>query len=408
MRCLLLLLALAAAQGRTIGSIYVEGNSRLSAAAVIGASGLKPGAEVAPADLDAVCTRLVDSGFFVSANYRYVPVRGQEKPAIDVTLVVVEVTDLRPSRVQIPGVEEETVWVWLDRNEPLVKKRLPTTDAAEATYIRAIERFMAERLGRKEKVVTRLVADFRTGAQYTMFRPETLPKVAAVRFEGVRSVSATDLEKALGKVAIGSEFTELEFRDWVNANLVPLYENVGCLRVAFPRVSVEPNASSGLTVTTTVQEGAIYRLDALDVAGDDLPSGLAKLTDLKAGDVVNWQTVIESSRKMESALRRNGYLDASSQMGRTLDDQKNLARVTVALRKGKQFKMGELRLTGLDPKTEARNRARWPLRPGVPLDVEAVLSFRIEIPSANGKPKIDFNLVRHTDSDLVDVVYAFH
>lgn len=408
MRFVCLFLALAAAQGRTVGSIHVEGNSRLPAAGVVGAAGLKTGGEASQADLEAACARLVDTGLFVSANYRYVPARDRDKPAIDVTLVVVESTDLRPARVQIPGVEEESVWDWMPQHEPLVTRGLPANEAAEATYIRAIERFMAQRLGRQEKVIVKLAVDLRTGAQYSMFRPEVLPKVAALRFEGVQALPVAELEKALGKVALGSEFTEQDFREWVAYNLPPLYDTVGHLRVTFPRVSVEPNASGGLTVTTTVEEGAVYRLDAFEVAGESLPPGLEKLIDLKPGDVVNWQTVVTGERAIASVLRRSGYLDAASHLGRTLDDQKHLARITVTLRKGKRFRMGELRLTGLDPQSEARNRARWPLPPGAPLNLDAVHAFRWEFSSGSRIRKIESRLERHADSDLVDLVYSFH
>ena len=130
--------------------------------------------------------------------------------------------------------------------------------------------------------------------------------------------------------------------------------------------------------------------------------------DLKPGDVVNWQTVVTGERAIESALHNSGYLDAASRLGRTLDDQNRLARVTLTLSKGKQFRMGELRLTGLDAQSEARNRARWPMRAGAPLDLGAAHAFRWELSPGNGVHKIEFRLERHSDSDLVDLVYSFH
>jgi outer membrane protein insertion porin family len=403
MRVLMLFLTVIAAQAGTIGSVRLEGNSRYPAAALIAVSGLKPGASATPADLEAAAQRLMDTGLFASTNYRYVPARLQDKPVIDVTLVVAEISDLRPCRIQIPGTDEQTVWTWLVENEPLVQKSIPTNDAAESFYVRAIERFMAERLGRKEKVIAKLA---NWGAGY-VFRPETLPKVAALRFEGNQSIAAADLVKALGPVAIGSEYTELEFRDWVERNLRPLYENVGRLRVGFPRVTVAPDASGGLIVTTTVEEGALFHIEALDIAAEDLPPAVLKLMGPKPGDVVNILAIRTAAQNMELALPHYGYQHPTSKIDRTLDDQKNLARITVTLRKGRQSKMGNLLIVGLDSQSEARNRARWPIAPGAPLDMDAVNSFRFEIVHGAGARRVELRLQPRTDSDLVDVVYTF-
>ncbi len=403
MRVWLFFLAALAAQCGTIGSIHVEGASRYPDAAVIGASGLKPGISVLPADLQAAAQRLMDTGLFSSTNYRYVPARSQDKPVIDVTLVVFEITDLRPCRIQIPGADEESVWTWLRENEPLLQKGIPTNDAAEAFYVRAIERFMAERLGHREKVIAKLA---NWGRGY-IFRPETLPKVTSLRFEGNQSIPAADLVKALAPVAIGSEYTELEFRDWVERNLRPLYDNVGRLRVGFPRLSLAPDAAGGLTVTTTVEEGAVYHLEALNIVGEDLPPAVLKLMEPKPGDVVNILAITAGVQKMELALPHYGYQHPTSKIDRTLDDQKDLARITVTLRKGRQSKMGDLRIVGLDAQSEAHNRARWPVAPGAPLDMDAVHSFRFEILHAATALKVQLRLQPRTDSDLVDVVYTF-
>ena len=402
MRVLMCFLVALAAQCGTIGSIRVEGNSRLTAAAIVAASELNPGTSASPEDLQTASQRLMDTGLFSSTNYRYVPARAQEKPVIDVTLVVVEISDLRPCRIQIPGTEEESVWVWLAQNEPLVQRRIPANDAAESFYLRAIERFMAERLGRRDKMIAKLAA-----SMVYLFRPEVLPKVAGLRFDGNQSIAAADLTKALGQVATGSEYTELDFREWFERNLRPLYENIGRLRVKFARLRVEPDASGGLTVTTTIEEGAAYRIEILEIADEDLPPAVVRLMEPRPGDVVNAQAIVTCAWKMESALPHFGYLHPSSKIDRTLDDKKNLARITVTLHKGKLSRMGELRIAGLDAQAEAHNRARWPIPPGAPLDMDAVRSFRFEIPRSATALKIQFRLQPRTDSDLVDLVYTF-
>jgi outer membrane protein assembly factor BamA len=400
MRALIFFLTALVAQCGTIGAIRVEGNSRFPAAAVIAASGLKPGVSASPQDLAAASQRLMDTGLFSLTNYRYVPARIGDKPVIDVTLVVVEVSELRACRIQIPGTEEESVWAWLARNEPLVQQRVPANDAAESFYLRAIERFMAERLGRKEKAIAKL-----TESLVYLFRPEILPKVGALRFEGNPSIPAADLAKALGRVANGSEYTELEFREWVEYNVRPLYENIGRLRVSFPRVTAEPDASGGVTVTTVVEEGAVFHLESIEVAGEDLPPSPAKLIELKPGDMVDALAIRLGASKIERSLQHYGYLNASSKIDRTLDDQKKLARVMVTVSKGRLSRMGQLHISGLDAQWEARNRARWPVPPGAPLDMDAIRAYRIEIPRPAGV-KVNLKLQPQAGSDVVDVAYT--
>ena len=386
MRAFLLLVAAFAAQCGTIGSIHVQGNSRFPAAAVVGVSGLKPGISVSPQDLQAAAQRLMDTGLFSSTNYRYVPARSQGKPVIDVTLVVGEITDLRPCRIQIPGTEEESVWAWLAQSEPLVGKRMPANDAAESFYLRAIERFMAERLGRKERMIAKLAS---WGAVY-LFRPEILPKVAALRFEGNQAIPSADLAKALGPVATGSEYTELDFRFWAEKNLRPLYENVGRLRVSFPRVSVDPDASGALTVTTTVAEGALYRIEALDIAAEDLPPAVLSLMDLKPGDVVNWQTVVTGEREDRIGAAAFGYLRrrVADRTGRSTTES-NWRASPWRSERASQIEDGRTAATVASiPQPEARQPGALAARTRRAAGSRRRRGFRWELPPGGGTHKV--------------------
>lgn len=69
--------------------------------------------------------------------------------------------------------------------------------------------------------------------------------------------------------------------------------------------------------------------------------------------------------------------------------------------------MGDLSIAGLDAPSVAHNKARWPIAPGAPLDLDAVRSFRFEYLRGAGFHRYQFRLQEHADSDLVNVEYTF-
>jgi outer membrane protein insertion porin family len=397
-----------AAQAKfTIHEIRVEGNERYPSDAIVRAAGLAPGQRAGVEELQAACQRLVDTGLIQSARYRYKPVAAD---AADVSLLVTEMQNLQDARIQIPGIDEERVWAWLKENEPLVTREVPASEQATDHYARAIERYLAAQ-GRPAQIVSRNSGGPGGVRMTTVFRPVALPKVAALRFEGANAIPAAALEKALVPTALGMEYTEADFRELLKYNAGRLYDNVGHLRVSFPRVTVETTASGDLTVTTTVEEGPAYRIRVLQIAGDALPPlDLAKATDLKPGDTAAWEKVMLAGNNLRSALGRYGYLGAGSEIVRRLDDAARRVDVTIVLQKGRQSKFGELILKGLDSLSMGRARSLWRAKPGEPVNTDYLADYERLLMRSD---EVHFRKIRsrfepRPDSDLVDVVLTFN
>jgi outer membrane protein assembly factor BamA len=330
--------------------------------------------------------------------------------AADVTLVVEESQDLQPVRIQIPEIEEERVWAWLAQNDPLIKKEMPSNDQATAYYARAIERFLAAQ-GRSDQIVTRHSGGLLTGGPVVVvFRPAVLPKIASVRFEGAQLVPAATLEKATAQTALGQEYTEDSFRELLKYNVGRLYESRGHLRARFPRIAVAKTVAGDLALTITVEEGPVYNLGAFEVAGQNLPPlDLATLIDLKKGDVASWDKVLAIATRLSEALGRYGYLSASSDIERNIDDQDLRVDVTVVLEKGRQSKFGELRLEGLDASAQARARLLWKLAPGAPVNTEYIEDY-LRLLMRDGQipfKRVGRRYQPRPGADIVDVVVAF-
>ncbi len=400
---------LAAQQGPyPILTIQVEGNSRFAVEPVIRAAGLQIGTKAAKEDFEAACKRLVDTGLFTTANYRYRPADTKGEPGFDLTLVVAENDDLREARIEIPGAEELQVWTWLEQNEPLVTRQMPANDQATAFYLRAIERYMAGQ-GRHETLTALLRTDPVTAAIVTVFRPTDLARISAVKFEGAQSVPAAALEKALAPAAIGAEFSERGFRELLEYNVRRLYDEQGRLGVRFPRISATKDAAGSLTVTTSIEEGAVFHIASVEIAGDRLPAAYLKsLVDLTPGGIAEWQKVRLNATKIQTAMGHEGYLDASAEIERELDEPRAAVHITFVVEKGLQSKFGALRLDGLDAASAERSRTFWKLAPGAVINTELVDQFERSLMRDD---KIRFRRIsrryERRAGDVVDVIFTF-
>ncbi len=354
--------------------IQVEGNSRLAADAIVQASQLKPGQMITVQDVGAACQRLSETGVFSATRYRYRPAQTGGDTGFDVTLIVEEQQDLREARIEIPGIEPAAVWAWLAQNEPLVTPQMPAGDPATSFYMSAIGRYLAAQ-GRSDPIAAQLNAQ-QDGSVVAVFRPRELPRIAAVRFEGARTIPAAALEKALRKIAVGSEYTESTFRELLAFNVRRLFEEQGLLAVQFPRIDTSKDADGGLVVTIAVEEGAVYRVGQIEIVGDRLPmEQLRAAVDVKPGDVASWQKLTAMAEKVKLALGSDGYLDGATELERHLDAARAVADVTVIVQKGTQSRFGALRLEGLDAMSALRARAWWKLEPGAVLNTALIDQF---------------------------------
>jgi outer membrane protein assembly factor BamA len=392
-----------------IQRLALEGNSRLRTEPVLAASGLRVGQTATPADFAKACDRLMETGLFRSARYRYEPAAATE-PAFAVTLQVAEAEELQPVRIEIPEVQEEDLWSWMAQNEPLVTRQAPANPAAERYYAAAIERYL-DSCNKRERIIATGRVDAAAG-MLTVFRPAELPKIAELRFEGNRSVPAAALVTAFSGPALGSEYSEQLVRELLELNVRPIYEELGRLRVAFPVIAAE-KVAGGIAVTVSVSEGDVYQLGDIQVACDGIAQAeLLKAAALKPGEVANWKKITEALGRMQSVLGRHGYLQPSEQVDRSFDEVAHRVGLIVSLQKGPQSLFGELRIRGLAPDAEARARKLWKLEAGAPMNIDYVEEYLKQV-AADGRVRrggfttIGRRLEPRAAGGLIDVTIEF-
>ena len=202
--------------------VRVEGTNRFPNEAIVEASGVAAGSQVQPSDFEVASNRIQETGFFQTVRYQYAPATINGKAGYTLILQVQEIKSLFPVRIDIPGFDEEEVWVLLSEQAPFARKQVPSNPEAERYYTSAIEKIVEERKGAHEEITIRIEGDLATGQASIVILPAVLPKLAEIRIEGNSAVSSQAIQEALGRVAIGEDYTNYMFRQYLDLNVKPL------------------------------------------------------------------------------------------------------------------------------------------------------------------------------------------
>jgi len=239
--------------------------------------------------------------------------------------VITDYPEWLAASIQAPGVLEDEIWKCVEERFPIVvPKSVPRNDRAEVFYADAIQQCLAAS-GRRDEIIPRTYSALASGPDDVVFRPKFLPVIAGLKFEGTKAVAAAALLKALSPVAMGSEYTERSFREMLQRNVVPVYEELGCLRTSFPKIAVEAPDANSVVVTTTVDEGFVYTLGEVAIEGEGVDAkAILRLAAFHRGQLANWSDILKRIQDMEQPLRgkaiwpRNLFQNAVSTMPRTL------------------------------------------------------------------------------------------
>ena len=354
-----------------VQEIRIEGNRRYTKEQILAVIRLKTGQMAGRADFDAARDRLVASGAFENVEYQFTAApTGQGFIGI---FKVSEVQQVYPVSFEGLGVSSKELAATLAARDPLFSiQGLAATQPVIQRYTKWIQEYVAAR-GGKDPIVGSLQPS-EPGDYAIVFHPDRpLPAVAQVSFEGNHVLDEKALREAVAPSAIGSPYTEDNFRQVLRLAIRPLYEARGRVRVSFPAIRTEEVKDvKGVQVFVTVDEGESYELGKVTIAGQPplpVPS-LLKTGDFKSGDVANLERVNQGLERIRKAVVRDGYLDARVTGDRTINDEKKKVDVTVAVDSGPRYTMGKLDITGLDLEGEAAMRKMWNLRLGSPFNPE--------------------------------------
>lgn len=345
--------------------ISVSGNSRFAAADVIAASALRVGQAATPAEFDAAVMRLMDTGLFRSANYRYDPKSSGGKTGYALTLLVSEDSATGGVLLDFPGVDSKAFWEELRKSNPLIRPEMPANSRAEAYYRAAIEAVLKAR-GQQQKVVTAAEGDFAAKTMVTVFRPADLPRIGEVQFTGNQAILGKTLHEALDRVTVGEEFTERSFIQRVELNLRPLYEEKAMLTVKFGAPGILTNRPGAVAVTVAVEEGPPWKLGKVTIQGDPQADELYRAGRFPEGKLATSLAMNTALDDMQSFLKKDGYVAVKSKVNRGFNAENTTVDLAIDVARGPQFTLGEVQINGLPDPLRAEVAALGKIRSGAP------------------------------------------
>lgn len=354
-----------------IESIRIEGLHAYKPQQILAVIGLKTGQMAAPKDFDSARERLLATGAFENVGCRYSPAASGK--AYVVTFEVTEVSPRFPVRFEDLGVPSKDVETALRQDDPFFAETIPATAPLLARYTKAIRGFLKSQ-GKTGTVVGKLERDDSgSGPLAVVFRlAGGFPAVSRVTFTGNSVVQSSGLENAINPVAIGMPYKEVRFRQLLENQIRPVYETRGRVRVSFPEIRTEKDTEvKGVVVTVKVDEGASYSMGGVEVQGTDLSQAeLKKLAAFKAGEVYDRKVADADAAKVESRMRREGYMGVKSTVEQKINDQAKKVDAIIHVARGQRYTLGALNIVGLDLLTEPAIRKMWGIKPGQPFDSE--------------------------------------
>lgn len=353
----------------TVENLTLEGNRVYSADQILTAAGLRVGQKAGPAEFDAARDKLLATGAFDNVTYRFAP--SQDAEGYDATFTVSEVGQLFPVRFEELPATDAQLRTWLKQKDPLFGEKIPATKPVVDRYVAWISEFLAAH-DYHQPIAGKLSSE---GSEdlTLLFRPaRPRDAIAHVQFTNTGEVPVGLLQTAIYQVAIGVQYSEARFRQLLDNQIRPIYEAHGLVRVSFPKIETAPAKDvEGVTVTVQVEQGPVYNLAKVRYVGGDFSrQELNSLSKLKLNQTVNFDDVKAAQSRFRESLRRQGYLDASSQVKRDVNDPEHTVDLAILIDPGPVFTLGKLDIVGLDIQSEPTIRKMWGLTPGKPFNVE--------------------------------------
>ncbi len=388
-------------------SVAVEGTA-LSKDVVLEITGLHIGSPMDKAAIDAAAQRLNDSGLFESVNYRFAP--GPKRGYL-VTFQVADPRKLLNATADVPGIDEDELWKWLAARYPILNHKTPDAEAGQKFVAGKIEEHLGAAL-EGHHIVAQLASDVMHGGRSTIsFQPDPLPRIAAMNFTGQAELTQEQLAGIIPKDVREQGYTDRGFRQAVELNLRPAYEEHGMYRVRFPSITTQREPGWSVTVTTAVEEGAKFTLGDVQILGDNLPiEAMLKAAKFRKGEIANWTQIQNSIWELERPVKRLGYLNAAAKPERIFHDEQRILDIKLSLTMGPLFKFGQLQIAGLTPALEAQARKIWSMNPGDPFDYDYPKDFSqafFRVVDGRQFKKFNVTMRKGTGDNVMDFALVF-
>jgi outer membrane protein insertion porin family len=355
-----------------IVSITAKGNKQLSVAQVVAASGLKVGQSATPKQMEDALQQMLSIGFFDQVAYRYTP----EGSGYNLEWDIQEVAVFYPVVFEDMPLPDAELKKQLLAADPLFGPQLPGTEEVIRRFTDHLNRLLTPK--DEDSTIRGKMAANDKNELHILFRPRRgLPTIYTVDFQGSKLIPPEELRPPISSSAVGLIYREEDFRKVLDLRIRPLYEARGRLRVQFPEIKVEPaKGVNGLNVMVSVVDGEEYNLGTATLTGiPGQEEALIQTGNFRYDAPANMREVEEGRKRIESAIRRQGYLDATVVEKRKIDDKRKVIDLTLEATPGPIYNFDTLFIKGLDILSEPTIRKMWSLKTGFPYNPEYPESF---------------------------------
>ncbi|HYK17664.1 MAG TPA: POTRA domain-containing protein [Bryobacteraceae bacterium] len=352
-----------------IETLSVEGNQLYKTGQILAVAKLRAGQVAGKADFEAARDRLVATGAFDNVGYHFAP--SPDGKGYDASFEVVEVAQVYPYRFQDLPATDADLRALLKQKDPLFSDKIAATKPVLDRYVGWISEFLAAK-NYHEPIIGKPTSDA-TSDLIVVFRPSKARlNIARVKFTNTGDLPPGLLETAIYGVAVGLPYDEAEFRLLLDTQVRPVFEARGMIRAAFTKIATAPSKDvDGVDVSVEIELGPVYTLDRVSFAGAEAPNQpFAKLANIKTGQTANFDDVKAGQERIAQSLRRAGYLLATSQVERDVNDKDHKVSIAINVISGPEYTLGKLNIVGLDIESEPVIRKMWTINPGMPFNVE--------------------------------------
>jgi outer membrane protein insertion porin family len=345
----------------------VRGNHLYSSADIVKYSGLKIGQRVTGPIFEQARTKLQSTELFtnVSDEFRFLG----NPPAYDLTIQVVENSQLFPMRFERLSVTPDAVEQYLRDHVELYADRIPGTEGVLKRYTAAVQEFVAQT--NPSIKVKAHVSNDDPKELTVLFTPDTPPPtISQVIVTGNQAVDTGTILRAVNQVAVGVPLSDARLKLILDGAIRPLYAAKGYAAVSFPKVETEPSKTNrGVVVKVEINDGPVFKVGAVRFHGSGMDEEeIRSNIPFKPGQAFNGQQLDAFRLELVHRMKRRGLLDASVTTEVQPDDSKRVVNVTYNVSAGAVYNFQKLDIQGLDVATEPVVARLWGEKAGNPFN----------------------------------------
>jgi outer membrane protein insertion porin family len=357
----------AQAPARTIARIELEGLQRLSADEVILTSGLKVGAPVSVASLDAAWQKLVDSGLFTKVGYRTTSKGNQ-------VTIIFQLVEAKGGSGAV--VYDNFVWFTNDELAAAIRRDLPAFNGTApngGTTTEQIRLALQKLLKERQLEGNVEYTPSETGEHIFSVASVRIP-VCKLHFPGATNVTEEKLDIRSRQLTEDNYSVE-GTKAFAKYSLYPIYREAGQWHAKFgdPIVKIidERDCKHGLDLTIPVDEGPIYLWNKAEWTGNQVMTAiqLDATLAMKEGEVANGAKFDKGLHELTKRYGQTGYIEVNFDPKPEFDDATRRLTAKIAVSEGPQFHMGKLTIKGVGLTDISALEQRWKLKRGDVFDM---------------------------------------